>query len=73
MTNEQQPNTPPETAEPPEPGDYGYDLAHEMDARPSPAAAGQPGGVYVATESTDHDQDLSYDLAHDIPPAGQPY
>jgi hypothetical protein len=72
MTNEQQPNTP-EPAEQPTVGDYGYDLAHEMDARARPAAAGHPGGVYVATESTDHDQDLSYDLAHDVPPAGQPY
>ena len=63
-------NLQPETAEQPEQGDYCYDLAHEVDARPVPATAEQPG-VYVATESTDHDQDLSYDLAHDIPPAGQ--
>jgi hypothetical protein len=65
MTNQQ-----PETADQPEPGDYGYDLAHEVDARPAPVST-QPPGVYVATESPDHDQDLGYDLAHDIPPPGQ--
>jgi len=45
-------------------GDYGYDLAHEAVHQPS-APEQQP--VFVDTQTSDQDEDLSYDLAHDVP------
>ena len=47
-------------------GDYGYDLTHEADpAATAPSVPQQP--VHVSTETDDEGQDLSYDLAHDVP------
>ncbi|HET7735702.1 MAG TPA: hypothetical protein VFK52_06990 [Nocardioidaceae bacterium] len=46
--------------------DYGYDLSHEADpAATAPVVPQQP--VRVSTETDDDGQDLSYDLAHDVP------
>jgi hypothetical protein len=47
-------------------GDYEYDLTHEVPAD-APAPPGTTRPVQVATETDDQDQDLSYDLAHDVP------
>jgi hypothetical protein len=56
------------------PGDYGYDLAHEVGpdtmASPTPSPPPPEGGVQVATETADDGQDLGYDLSHDVPRAG---
>ena len=38
---------------------------------PSSAARQEQRAVYVATETTDTEEDLSYDLAHDVPPQGR--
>ena len=47
-------------------GDYGYDLTH--DDMPEAGAASVPAQpVRTATETDDEGQDLSYDLAHDVP------
>jgi hypothetical protein len=50
-------------------GDYGYDLVHEADlAAPTTSAApAQHPPVYVATQTSDTEEDYSYDLAHDVP------
>jgi hypothetical protein len=55
-----------------EPGDYGYDLAHEVrsdEVAPAWRPQRPEEGVHVSTETDDHGQDLGYDLAHDVPPA----
>lgn len=52
-------------------GDYEYDMAHDFasDGMPSSAAKQQTQrAVYVVTETSDTEEDLSYDLAHDVPP-----
>ena len=51
-------------------GDYGYDMAHELDSGGAPAPAAdvvRRPPDQVATQSSDLDQDYGYDLAHDIP------
>jgi hypothetical protein len=54
------------------PGDYGYDLAHEVPQdgieSPTPPPPSPEAGVQVATQTTDDGQDLGYDLSHDVPP-----
>ena len=47
--------------------DYGYDLVHEHAATPPPAMPRQQQPVFAVTETSDQDEDLSYDLAHDVP------
>ena len=52
-----------------QPGDYGYDLAHEFLAGDQPRVSAReehPPPAYVVTETTDEGQDYSYDLAHEI-------
>ena len=47
-------------------GDYSYDLTHdELPEAGAPTVPTQP--VRVSTETDDEGQDLSYDLAHDVP------
>ena len=51
-------------------GDYGYDMAHELDSGKVPASVADDvrrPAAHVATESSDLDQDYGYDLAHEIP------
>ena len=51
-------------------GDYGYDMAHELDigqVRASAADDVRRPADHVSTESSDLDQDYGYDLAHEIP------
>jgi len=54
------------------PGDYSYDMAHEVVSGVAPGTGdprhGSPGDASATT--TDETQgDYSYDQAHDIPPA----
>jgi hypothetical protein len=52
-------------------GDYGYDMAHDFERSdiPGPTAREREHPpVYVPTETSDTDEDYSYDLAHDVPP-----
>ena len=51
-------------------GDYGYDMAHELDSGGVPVPVADDvrrAAAHVATESSDLDQDYGYDLAHEIP------
>ncbi len=51
-------------------GDYGYDMAHELDSAGVPVPVSDDvrrAAAPVATETSDLDQDYGYDLAHDIP------
>lgn len=61
-----------EPTEPDEGGnaDLEYDLAHEA-AGVEQAPAQDERADQVVTTTPEYDGDYSYDLAHDIPPAGQ--
>lgn len=48
-------------------GDLGYDLTHEADPAATAPSTVPQQPVHVATETDDDGQDLSYDLAHDVP------
>lgn len=61
--------------EPDQSDDYGYDLAHEVNAALRvPVARRHNSGVPTgAGRPTDQDGDLSYDEAHEIPVSDRPY